>query len=207
MTPKEKHAHPELAEAELDGLTSLNYEDIESMSWDAFERYVAMRHDGQSHNIAFMLATKSFPGAKTDSIFNWGKFSGFKENGCHKKELHYRTEAEKKGYSTTGKWYCGSLARYAGDPEAFIDSRSDVLRICKKNNYTILDGYVQYKGHQSAPKPDIEVAPALIAREVNEVMATHPGAKREDVYERIYNLRTGKVNPNAPRVKTPTEDW
>jgi hypothetical protein len=170
-------------------------------------RYRDMRLDGQSHKFALMISSRQFPGVKTDSVFNEGKFSGSGGSGCAAKENYYRTQAEKGGFSTNGKWYCGSLARFPGDPEAFIGSRSDVLAVCKKNNFTILDGYVDYKGHETPPTPDYEVAPGLIDRETREVMEDCPGSRYEDVYERVHELRTGRIDPNPARVKTPTEDW
>lgn len=163
--------------------------------------------DGQSHNFALMFATRKFPGIKTDSIFNEGKFSSFAANGCHKKELHMRKLAEQAGFSTNGKWYCSGLASYPGDPDGWVGGRDDVLRVCKKKNLTILDGYVQYKGHETAPTPDIDIDSKLVEREVSEIMATHPGSRYGDVYERVHQLRTGAIDPNPARVKTPTEDW
>lgn len=178
-----------------------------SLSGAAYYRYREMRIGGQSHNIALMLATKTFPGAKTDSIFNEGKFSGQNAHGCHSKELYLRQLAEKQGFSTNGKWYCSGLASYPGDPDGWVSGRGDVEAVCRKKNFTILDGYVKHTGHEVAPKPDIDVDPRLIHSEAKEIMETHPGARYGDVYERVHELRTGKIDPNPARVKTPTEDW
>jgi hypothetical protein len=203
LSEPDKEAWKPLAES-LDGAEVF---DVLGLSMEKFRRYRGMRIGGQTHKFALMIASRQFPGVKTDSVFNEGKFSGSGGSGCEAKENHYRTQAEKRGFSTNGKWYCGSLARFPGDPEAFIGSRSDVLAVCKKNNFTILDGYVDYKGHETPPTPDYEVAPGLIDRETREVMEDCPGSKYEDVYERVHELRTGRIDPNPARVKTPTEDW
>lgn len=192
----------------LMNLSDKECEDCEALSLAELDRYRRSRVDnGQNHTWALIFACKKFPGIKTDSIFNEGKFSSDAANGCHKKELHLRKLAESRGFSTNGKWYCSGLASYPGDPDGWVGGRDDVLAVCKRKNLTILDGYVQYKGHETPPTPDYEIAPELLDREVSEVMAAHPGARQGDVREMLYELRTGRVDPNPARVKTPTEDW
>ena len=94
-------------------------------------RYENMRLDGQSHNMAEMLATRSFPGVKTDAVVNEGKFSGDRGKvGPH--QLWLKQQAEAAGVSTAGKWYCSGLASFPGDPTAWVGDRGDVLRIARE---------------------------------------------------------------------------
>ena len=171
-----------------------------------FVRYIMMRMDGQSHNIAMVLATRSFPGVKTDSVFNEGKFSGESNSGCHAKEMWLRKEAEKNGFSTNGLWYCSGLAMHPGDLKAWVGGRGDVERVARERNLTV-DGYVNHKGREVAPKPDIAIDPVLVRNETLDVLDSHPGAKYDDVYEQVYNLRSGKVDNNPLVVSEPTQDW
>jgi hypothetical protein len=189
-----------MSDAETDDLVGLRQD-----QQDTYRR--SRTDDDQNHTWAMIFATKKFPGIKTDSIFNEGKFSSFAANGCEKKEVHMRKLAEQAGFSTNGKWYCSGLASYPGDPDGWVGGRDDVLAVCKRKNLTILDGYVTHKGHETPASPTYDIAPDLLDREVNEIMEAFPGSRKGDVTERVHELRTGKIDPNPARVKTPTEDW
>jgi hypothetical protein len=171
---------------------------VVSCDLDTQLRYQQMRLDGQSHKMAEMLATRSFPGVKTDAIFNEGKFSS--DSGLVGAEQTWlRAQAERAGVSTNGKWYCRGLASFPGDPTAWVGDRGDVLRIAREKNMTV-HGYVEHKGHEVDPGDDIEVAPDLIENEVQDILESHPGANADDVRERVHELRSGKVDINPLRV-------
>jgi hypothetical protein len=141
-----------------------------------------------------MLATRSFPGVKTDSVFNEGKFSGT-DGRLDKEQLWLREQSEARGISTNGKWYCHGLASYAGDPTAWVDGRGDVERIAREKNMTV-HGYVEHKGREVEPMADIPIDPRLVRAETLDILDSNPGAKYEDVYERVHDVRTGKVDLN-----------
>jgi len=162
------------------------------------EAYLLMRLDGQSHSMAEMLATRSFPGVKTDSVFNEGKFSG--DSGkVGPEQVWLQEQAKAAGVSTNGKWYCRGLASFPGDPTAWVDSRNDVLRIAREKNLTV-QGYVEHKGYQEDPGHDKPIDESIIEAEVDSIAGGHPGVSREDVREQVYALRTGRVDPNPLRV-------
>jgi hypothetical protein len=171
---------------------------IVSRSEEIQAKYEQMRLEGQSHNIAEMLATRSFPGVKTDAIFNEGKFSG--DSWMVGPEQQWlRNRAETAGVSTTGKWYCRGLADFPGDPTAWVDGRGDVMRIAAEKNMTV-HGYVEQQGHEVDPGGDVPIADELISDEVQDILDAHPGASPEAVRDEVYQLRTGAVDTNALRV-------
>lgn len=160
--------------------------------------YWKMRKNGESHRMAEMLATRSFPGIKSDAIFNEGRFSG--EAGRIGVEQRWLQEqAEAVGVSTTGKFYCRGLADFPGDPTAWVSDRGDVLRVAREKNMTV-HGYVEHKGRQVEPNADVRIADDLVEGEVDEIMAECPDADRETVREEVFAVRTGGVDPNDLRV-------
>ena len=76
-------------------------------------KYFEMRLKGESHNMAEMLATRSFAGIRTDAIFNEGRFSGESRGHCTAHETWLRQQAEKHGVNTAGKYYI--TAKYPDD--------------------------------------------------------------------------------------------
>jgi hypothetical protein len=153
-----------------------------------------MRLAGESHSMAEVLATRSFPGVRSDAIFNEAKFSGT-AGRVHAEELWLRQQAELAGVSTTGKWYCRGLASFPGDPTAWIDSRGDVLRIAREKNMTV-HGYVEHKGREVESMPDVAIAEDIVEAEVRDILGADPGACAEDVRDEVVQLRSGQVDPH-----------
>ena len=72
---------------------------------------------------------------------------------------------------------------------------SDVRRIAREKNLTV-HGYVEQKGYEVEPMADVVIDPKLIHAETMGVMSDFEGAKYEEVYERIHEVRSGKVDNN-----------
>lgn len=160
------------------------------------EHYQLCLDNGCSTELAYMLASRKFPGiAGTDSIFNAGKFQG--TNGIDAEERWLRQRAERSGVSTTGKWYCRGLAEYPGDPRAWIDGAGDVKRIAEERNYSV-SGMVNHRAHEVEPMPDIPVAPELVENRVNMMMEDNPGADRAELTSMMYDVMAPKEVPYSP---------
>lgn len=157
--------------------------------------YWKMRLDGQSHNMAEMLALKKFPGTRTDVEFNKGRCNGNQFEHVPGLGDHYRSVTEALGGSTTGKFYCAQLADFPGDPTAWVSDRSDVLRVAREKNFSV-EGSVEYRAEPTAPRPDVVVDPQLIIDETNDIMEAMPRSNREEVFDSVYQLRTGRCDPN-----------
>lgn len=157
-------------------------------------RYENMRIAGESHNMAEMLATRSFPGIKTDAIFNEGKFSG-DDGRIGAEQTWLRQQAEAAGVSTAGKWYCRGLASFPGDPTGWVGDRGDVLRVAREKNMTV-HGYVEHEGYEADPGDDVTIGDDIIENEVQDILDSNPFADPDHVRDEVYRLRSGAVDPN-----------
>lgn len=161
------------------------------------QRYVRMRLDGQSHNMAYMLASKSFPGVKTDAVFNEGRCNGNQFEACPARGDWLRREAGAAGVSTTGKWYASGLASFPGDPTAWVSDRHDVVAVAKAKGLNV-EGFVT---HKESPRGVVssdtfEVAPKLLRDEAAAICRDNPGASFDAVYDKVKEIRSGSPPPN-----------
>lgn len=161
---------------------------------EQLDHYLKCRANDCSRKLAACLATRSFPGVKTDAVFNEGKFSGDTGKIGHEQKW-LEEQAKLHGVSTNGKWYCRGLASFPGDPTAWVDGRGDVLRIAAEKNMTV-KGYVEHKGHEVDPGGDEVIADDIIENEVDDILDSNPHANAEEVRDAVYQLRTGQVDPN-----------
>lgn len=133
--------------------------------------YEAMRAKGESHNMAEMLALQQFPFSRDEN------------------QILFKGEE-------SGKLYISQLARYPGDPRAYVSNASDVRRIAEEDNLTV-DGAVNVKRSRDVePKPDIAIADDIVEENVAIEIAKDPGKAtkieqvREETRER---LTAGKI--------------
>lgn len=106
---------------------------------DTQKMYETMRINGEGHNVAEMLALRQFPSVNTDDTFNRGKGEHMLNELQPIVRERYLSEAKKAGISIAGKHYYSGLARFPGDPKAWITTgsgaRGDVERLCKKRGW------------------------------------------------------------------------
>lgn len=164
-----------------------------------FERqvhYWKMRLDGESHNMADMLANRSFPATTgTDRAFMQGrKLGGGQFEDVPLVGHHHAARAEAAGVSTTGKWYSGTLARFPGDPEAWVDSLHDVKTICERRGWSA-EGAIKVEGpryHSEEPRP-YRVANDIVDEHVAQVLDAHPELvpKAHEIREEVQGRLSG----------------
>ena len=159
-------------------------------------RYEEMRRNGESHAMAEMLATRSFPGLRTDSEFNKGRCNGNQFEETPWLGDYYRARAEEAGVSVTGKYYQSTLARFPGDPEAWVGGRGDVEKICLQRGWGC-EGSVQVDVGERPPIPDVPLAEDLIQREVAASLKENPYQRIEDVRERVLSTHTRSQTPDV----------
>ncbi len=118
-----------------------------------------------------------FPGIKgTDSVFMEGrKLDGQQfEDAPADVGARYLSLAKTAGVSTTGKYYSGTLARFPGDPRAWVSGLSDVRRIAQERNIGVTgavnieapkygDGYVPPEKYQVDERLVAERVAAIVA--------------------------------------------
>lgn len=141
--------------------------DTVSEDLDVQLSYVKMRLNGESHRMADMLAHCAFPGIRgTDSDFMKGSHI---QDSILDGVRHRMAQAS--GVDTNGKKYLAGLARFPGDPEAWVSGTSDVLRICSNRGWNC-HGAVEYEAPDSYPvveadKPkDCPIAPDILQEQV-----------------------------------------
>ncbi len=110
--------------------------------------YEESREAGESHNIALMCACRQGPGLSTDTTFTRGfasqPFDGPVNPFVHKR---YAAMARKAGVSISGKRYMSGLARYPGDPKAWVSDRSDIKKLCERRGWGC-EGAVKVKARE-----------------------------------------------------------
>jgi hypothetical protein len=168
----------------------------------AFHRYQRMRIDGTSHKLAVMLASRSFPGVRTDATFNHGRCNGNQFETHPALGDQYRRLADAAGVSTTGKFYSSGLADFPGDPTAWVSDRGDVLRVARLKGMRVR-GDVEHDPGEREPMPDVPIAPEIVKGFVDDYMTQDTGERRADVEERFTRLLTGEVDDNPLLVQDP----
>jgi len=110
--------------------------------------YESCRESGESHSIAEMCAFRQAPSLETDTTFTRGfgtdPFGGPVNSFTHRR---YMQMAKAAGVSTQGKRYMSGLARYPGDPKAWVGSKGDVRRVCEKRGWGC-EGAVNVKARE-----------------------------------------------------------
>ena len=126
-----------------------------------------------------MFVSQQAPGGVTDSTFLCGVGAGRQFDKTPHFGDQYAATAMKKGQCTTGKVYLSGLAAYPGDPRAWVSSRAEIKKLCVERNMTC-EGAVNYKPvYTSDPKPDVALAPDIIAREVDKIIEKNPEAAHD----------------------------
>lgn len=95
--------------------------------------YEKCRAEGTSHKLAEMLAFQRPPMSNTDREFLEGTGSQFADTP----QLGdaYAEVAKAHGQSITGKVYMSGLARFPGDPKAWVTGRGDVAKVLDENGW------------------------------------------------------------------------
>lgn len=101
--------------------------------------------------------------------------------------------ARRHGVNPEAAHYYPQLARFPGDPEAFVTSRSEIKRVLEKRGLAA-NGFVEYEpqGFSSRQKKPYRVADDLVERYVQESLPPEELAakKPDDVAEMRDKIRT-----------------
>jgi hypothetical protein len=174
--------------------------DIVNASHEVQAHYLRMVADGQNPRFAEMCALQAPPGTRgTDRAFMEGRLHGNWMDGMPKKVAQAMIrEAALAGINTSGKFYMGGIADKRGfkDPEAWVDSAADVLRVCKKRDLEI-HGIVEYVPPQKAPPKEIDINPRILREQVREEMKANPKLKRGEAVEKVKD----RIVPNYKKRK------
>lgn len=141
---------------------------------------------------AAMVATQTAPGTKgSDRAFMEGRMNNQQLDGMPVRQAKYvAKEARDAGINISGKYYCGGLADGRGwrDPEAWVSSNDDILRVAKKRGKTVT-GTVNYDAGPPPPPKRKVLSERIIKEEIAREKRLNPGLKvtrelREKIIER-----------------------
>lgn len=123
--------------------------------------YVACRLDGEGHELAEMLALQSPPTVRSDATFLRGHCNGSQFSDAPWIGDEYAKQAKQAGVDVKGKVYLSGLARYPGDPEAWVCDRADVRRVIESRGWSC-EGAVTVKNELREPPKEIPIAEDLV---------------------------------------------
>jgi len=95
--------------------------------------YEMCREKGTDHNMAKIFALRDPPSLRTNKTFLANRGNPFE--GDDAKAKRCVAAARAGGVNPTGKTYLGGLAKYEGDPKAWIDGKGDVERVCAERGW------------------------------------------------------------------------
>lgn len=155
--------------------------------------YEHLRGEGESHNIAEMLAFQQAPRGMTDAVFFEGYGTIDKQfAGDEKVRDQIIKRAKASGYKVNqNDVYLSALARYPGDPEAFVPAtggRGHIKEVCERRG-TACEGAVttKYREPEEAPKRT-PLAKEIVDRKLAEAKRRNPDLKNKDQGELRHNI-------------------
>lgn len=164
------------------------------------EAYEAMRRDGTSHNLAEMFALQHAPVGNTDSTFLAGHCNGNQFEKCPAIGDYYEREAAKHGLNVKGKVYKSGLARFPGDPEAWIGSKDDIKNICESRGWGC-EGSVNVKvDNGRTPIADVDVADDIVHEKVIDNVRADPGLAGRPIQELREQAKEQLLPREAPPI-------
>lgn len=143
-----------------------------------------------AERLADMLASHQAPMAVTDREFMRFNCNGAQFEGLPAYGAMCKAEAEKAGVSTTGKKYMSQLARFTGDPEAWVSGRGDVERVCKARQWNC-EGSVNVDSPIRDEPAKPKLADDLVQKYVKADLAENPEQRIGDVVEKVKKRYSG----------------
>jgi len=106
--------------------------------------------------------------------------------------------AKAAGVETKGRKYLSSLARYPGDPKAWVQDISDVKRVCREGSMSCT-GAVEVKGPAYLPEPKEgpNLAEDIIENAILNKLIDNPEL-RPGFKKRIPEMREQVIEEMAP---------
>ena len=148
---------------------------------DHYQQCIA---NGCTPKLAEMLASRTPPMSNTDRELWEGHTNGQQFEKAPGIGDYYKRQARVAGVDPKGKIYLSSLARYPGDPEAWVDGRGDIKRVLDKRGWGA-EGIVNAPVRKDDTPPALEsgLDPTLVDDYVRERMNALPEGDRADAGE------------------------
>ncbi len=134
-----------------------------------------------------MCALQQPPGTQgTDRAFMEGRMNNQQLDAMPTRQAKFISdEARQAGISISGKYYCGGIADKRGwrDPEAWVSSNDDVLKVAKKRRM-LVTGSVNYDPGPCPPKRKL-ISESIVNDLVRREKKKNPGAKTADLRDKV----------------------
>ena len=143
-------------------------------------RYVSFDPDPPpDERLDEVLDSRKFPPIRTDSTFLANHGTLDKQFGGDDRQLEkVVVEAKKRGYNPSpNDTYIPTLARYTGDPLAFVPAgnpRGHIEKVCKETDRAC-EGDVTVERERKAPQETVRLGEDLIQEEAAMRIAENPG--------------------------------
>lgn len=155
--------------------------------------WLKMIAEGQSERWATMCALQQPPGTKgTERAFFEGRNGGEWLDRMPKRQANYIIrEAKSAGIDVAGKYYHSGIADRRGwcDPEAWVSSSDDVVRVAKKRRLEVR-GAVNYTPPESEPPKRVGLAKDIVAGLAREEMKKNPALTKRQAAEIVKDRHT-----------------
>ena len=140
-----------------------------------------------------MLASGSPPQEKTDRGFLSGSENGRQFEKNPKSGDFYKKACEKAGGSIKGKRYISQLAKFPGDPKAWVSNLGDVKKVCEERNFGCEEVGVKQRDPDKEPPPPKPIADHLVHRETMKRLEGQKVSGKE--YRRKFHETKEKITP------------
>lgn len=162
---------------------------------NAIATYKRALASGGGERFAVMVALQQPPGTKgSDRAFMEGRHNNQQLDDMPKMQAEWvAKEARKAGISIEGKYYCGGLADHRGhrDPEAWVSSNDDILKVAKKRR-KMVTGAVNYDPGPEPPKRTL-ISESIVRDEVRRLKRADPRAKTAELREKVIEKHAYRV--------------
>lgn len=156
------------------------------------DHYVQCRREGTGHRLAEMFALQAAPALETDTRWIDGHDASVNPESYYGSRV--LEDARAAGVNTRRAVYKSGLARYAGDPEAWVESRADCVRRAEALGLE-LEGEINYKPPERdlpEPKKEYRVAPDIVESYYQSAIEDEPAlAKKKNLKEEIAESLSG----------------
>lgn len=144
---------------------------------------------------AEMCALQIAPGTKgTDRAFMEGRMNNQQLDSMPERSAKWLVkEAREAGINISGKYYCGGIADKRGwkDPEAWVSSNDDVLRVAHKRRLAV-SGSVNYDPGAAPPKR-VKINERIVREQVARELRKNPGADPKALREKVIDKHSYKA--------------
>lgn len=168
----------------------LNGRRVTQEEWDEHTR---TRCQGRLQD---MLRSRTPPMANTDREFLAGHCNGNQFEGQDVLADQYRQMAHQGGVDVTGKVYLSGLARFPGDPEAWVNGKGDAQKVLEARGWGA-SGLIKREVTNVAQPLNHAVDPQIIKDEVEDIIeqvvpeGENLQVDRLDLAEQVFNKRKG----------------